>query len=125
MSGYSSMDEIRADNPGWFSEESMAFFRCIVYDDVWRLPNGDAVFVTSEQQGSDEFRELVNTVAGALNLGPGKRSKRITEPRVWTVRYATVGGGISTIGDGFGGYASLKEAQQAARLFVYERQTTI
>ncbi len=118
MSGYTTIDEIKDDNPRWFSEDSMAFFRCLVYPDVWSLPNGDAVFVTSEQQGSDEFRSLVDMASGMMGLAPGEP---IIAARKWTLRYATVGGGVSTIGH-FGGYDSKAEAYRAARLFVHEHQ---
>ena len=107
---YTTIDEIIADNPRWFAPDAMEYFRTRVEPRVWPTPDGGALFVTSEQQGSAGFQDLVADTRRALGLGDGGSEPR---PRMWSVRRASPGGGISTVGT-IGDYATSMEARGVA-----------
>lgn len=86
-------DVIKTANRGiskhWFSQSAMEFFDSIAHSTVYPDNAGGAYFITSERQG-DEY------------------------PRLFSVRYCTAEGEISTIGD-FQGYYTRVDAEIVAK----------
>ena len=86
---YNTLDEIKADNPLWFSHDTMSFFSSRVEETIYPVADG-AYFVTSE--------------------------KPPYGPRAWSVRFAKDGGkDIHTVGD-FCSHPSSDQAHQRARM---------
>ena len=90
---YMTIDQIKDENPTWFSASIMEFFDSVITPGVWPVEGG-AYFVTSER-------------------GPGSR-EGVREPRRRTVRYAANGGHNITSVGGFMAHATLGDALDMA-----------
>lgn len=75
----------------WFKPDTLRFFKSRVYSPVYTLPDGSALFVSSEK---NEWND----------------------PRLYTVRHATMDGNINSIGD-FQAFDTLDKARRHARNF--------
>jgi hypothetical protein len=87
---YQTIDQIRADHQRWFSPDAMRFFHTrVIRSSVLPVPGG-GLFVTSDHP----------------DAGLGARR--------YTVRHATVGASVNTVGE-FMGHETLGQASEAAR----------
>lgn len=96
---YRTLHDVYCMNGGWFSSANMRFFGTRVLEATFTaMPNGDAMFVTSDYTGFDRTRRGYTVRHASWSVVPGGNA-----------------GEMNTVAGGVGAYATRAAAVKALR----------